>query len=127
MTRYSVVRQDEIPSASLALEQLSDKAGVLEIVLTSRSGDRWLLRFDAYLAYRKMDEGDALVALSEIAGAGLQGFWLYEVHDSEFHHWFLAQSFGIRESSAISHFAIHVTDDVVDVLALDQPQVFQLS
>ena len=39
------------------LESLKDEKGVLTICLISRGGARFIVVFENYLSYRKMDEG----------------------------------------------------------------------
>jgi hypothetical protein len=123
MSRYSAILQAHASQAPFTLEQLLDKGGTLEILLSGRLGGALVVSFDSYLAYRKMDEGDAMVALSQVASVGLQGRSFYQVEESDYHAWFLAQSYGIHEASAIGHFAVHALNDVVDVLALEAPRI----
>jgi hypothetical protein len=124
MSTYVPILQEHVRGTRFDLEQLVDCAGELSMTLTSTDGHRLELKFDSYLAYRKLDEGDALLMLSAMRNSGGTNRCLYRVDDSDFLAWFNTercnQTLG---SQQLDHYAIATMNDIVDVLALDAPVV----
>ena len=123
MNRFSEVLLHELPRETLALEELRDCDGELVIRLSAREGRHFSVKFDDYIAYRKGDEGDMLVPLSQIQDSSRLGGTLYEVTDSDYIAWFMQQSRGTRARSDVRHFTLLSIDDVIDVIALSAPSV----
>ena len=124
MNRYVPVLQGHASDKRLELDSLVDSNGILTLRLSSADGSQVRVVFDSYLAYRKLDEGDALEMISWVSHSSILGKSFYEVHDSEFLAWYEEQSAGVRKSSNVRHFAVFTANDVIDVLALDQPDMF---
>jgi hypothetical protein len=121
--QYVPILQEVASGNVLELESLIDQAGVLTLALISERGHRINIAFDSYVAFRKLDEGDAMQTLSCVSESSALGKCFYEVHNSEFLAWYHQQSHSVRKSSNIRHFAILATDDVIDVLALGEPRL----
>lgn len=105
------------------LDEFSDRQGVIEIRLKDLRNNIIIFLFDNHLAYRKLDEGDALVALTQLRATAQLGLLLYEVRNSDFIEWFVAQGYGIRAADDLRHFSIVTLNDVIDVIAFDPPRI----
>ena len=101
-------------------ETLHEDDGVLSIILTDDQDGGITCTFDAPLAYRKLDEGAALLILAEINMSGGLGSLLYVVEGSEFSDWFRKQSQGTRREN-YQHYCLATINSVIDVLANDPP------
>ncbi|HEY4076804.1 MAG TPA: hypothetical protein VGM26_07705 [Rhizomicrobium sp.] len=106
-----------------AEERILDANGVLEIALEEEGGRRLTVSFNAYLAFRKMDEGDALVTLQDIEESSDLTTGLYAVADSEYLRWFHFESEAIHKGQALAHYCLTTVDSVIDVISFDPPMV----
>ncbi|WP_293394805.1 hypothetical protein [Nevskia sp.] len=104
-------------------DQLTDRAGTLVLMLVDAGNRRARLSFDSYFAYRKLDEGDALLTLVEIGKTGGTGRYFYRVEDSTFLAWFNQERCAVSSSTPLIHYAIAASNDIIDVLAMDAPRV----
>jgi hypothetical protein len=120
---YKPIFQEHAVHSLYDLVEVSDKNGILEIKLVGPVSEKLSLVFDSFIAYRKVDEGDAQVVLSHISALKLQGLSFYEVEKSSFVEWFVNQTFGVRDQNKIKHIAVHTVDDVIDVLSLSMPEI----
>ncbi len=124
MRRYVPVYQDEAAAGQFDLTQLLDSRGVLVITLESGEGKAVSFEFDSYLAYRKLDEGDALLTLSAIRLSGGTGKWFYRVEDSDFLSWFIAERCGLSEGHGVPvHYVFAALNDILDVISPEPPKV----
>ena len=121
MNTYQPLVNDPRLERVFDLVSLCDAGGVLCFEFQCFGGEKLKISFDSYLAYRKMDEGDALLTLDEIASSNCSGRSIYLVRDSDFLRWFCEQAAGSRSCDGISHYAIHALNDIVDVLSIDPP------
>jgi hypothetical protein len=126
MNDYVPIFQEICSDVVFALDRLSDHDGALLIQISSDDNRRLNVAFDSYLAYRKMDEGDALLMLEHMKRSGGTTKTFYRVENSEFMSWFHVQSCGVRSGQSLIHYAIGTTNDIVDVLALSSPQITTL-
>jgi hypothetical protein len=123
MSLFIPTLQEWAPDKPYSLQSLRDEGGVLTISLETSEGRAVYVRFTSHLAYRKSDEGDALVTLDEISATSVLGRSFYRVEESDFATWFENRSHGVRRSSNVVHTAILTMDDVIDVLSLDPPVI----
>ena len=121
MSHYLAQWQNLAAGHEFALERLIGTPAELRLELTDEADRVLVVRFDAPLAYRRLDEGDALTMLAQIAASGGNGKTFYEVKDSDFLAWFLEQNHGIWKNRGLRHFTITTMNDVIDVLALEPP------
>ncbi|MCX7513170.1 hypothetical protein [Frateuria sp. STR12] len=121
MTAFVKLAQPEFAGGLLYFDKLCDYAGVLQIKLRCPSDKVLSVSFDDYFLYRKVDEGDALTILAEVAKSDLIGQSLYEVLESSLVNEFMNQAYGIRCGQVIRHFLILTDQDVIDVLAISSP------
>lgn len=119
MSRYVPALQSYAPVGGAVLELLEDRAGTLRLVLDSR-GTKIDVVFEGPLAYRRLDEGDDLIALESIEAPGLT---FYAVEESDFVSWFIERGHSIRAKQTICHYVVVAVDDIIDVLSLDAPEV----
>jgi hypothetical protein len=106
-----------------AEERILDANGVLEITLEEEGGRKLTVSFNAYLAFRKMDEGDALLTLQDIEESSDLATRLYAVADSEYLRWFHFESEAIHKGQALVHYCLTTVDSVIDVISFDPPMV----
>ena len=121
MTRpkYTVVNRETFGDGRYADESLCDESGVLRVVLEDEGGKKLTVTFNAYLAYRKMDEGDALQTLADIEESSEIGTKLYSVIDSEYLRWFHFESESIHKTQNLLHYCLTTIDSVIDVISFD--------
>jgi hypothetical protein len=123
MNIYAPILQERFDGSHFEIEQLLDKCGKLSITLVAKSGRKLVLEFDAYVAYRKLDEGDAMLTLSAMQKSGSTTKVLYRVDDSEFLHWFNKERCGPMSANSPVHYTVAGINDIVDVLSLEPPAV----
>jgi hypothetical protein len=121
--RYTALGQPIFGTGRYAEDRISDEAGTLEIVLEDETGAKLSVSFDAYLAFRKMDEGDAFHTLRDIKESSESGTKLYLVEDSEYLRWFHFESENIRKGQELAHYCLTTIDSVIDVISFDPPTV----
>ncbi len=123
MNHYVPILQEHVSGAKLDLDELLDRAGMLVLTLTDSNGQCTQLKFDSYMAYRKVDEGDALLTLSAMRRSGGCSKCLYRVDDSDFLAWFNAERCGQVPGQPLVHYSIATVNDIVDVLSFDPPAI----
>ncbi len=102
---------------------LVDAAGVLTLTLVDELSRQVHLTFQEFIAYRKLDEGDALRAVDEIRDNGIQGMGVFVVENSDFLTWLAAESHHVREAQDMQHFCILTLNSVIDVVAFKEPKI----
>jgi hypothetical protein len=120
MSRYRAIWPDVAADGPFEFWSLSDDDGVLTIRLRG-SSTYVVLRFEAYLAYRKHDEGDAVRTLRAIERTSRLGEWFYMVEQSEFAEWFMVEAGGLRHGAPMLHYVIACSNDLIDVLSPEPP------
>ena len=115
--------QEQVADGHWNLEQLLDREGTLSLALQNDRGQRLTLSFDSYMAYRKVDEGDALLMLSQMRKTGGTAKYFYRVEESTFVEWFNLERCAEGSVQDLIHFALAAENDIVDVLALELPIV----
>src|SRR4030088_121853 len=123
MSRYVPTLQQYAPPSLYDLEEMSERAGVLELHLLDEPQRRLRISFSEHLGFRKAGESDALVTLDAIAATSQAGRSFYLVEDSEYLRWFVDQSHGVRRPESLVHITIVTIDDVIDVLTLKMPSI----
>lgn len=123
MNRYVPILQENLSRAQYELEELVDREGALVLVLANNDGQRVRLKFDSHLAFRKMDEGDALATLAAMRRSGGTGKYFYRVDESEFVAWFNSERYGAAPGQPLIHYAIAAQNDIVDVLSIRAPSI----
>ncbi|OCJ04199.1 hypothetical protein A6U87_15235 [Rhizobium sp. AC44/96] len=122
MTTYEPILLSQTPNELFDLNELSDKGGVLTLSLLN-ADEAIDVRFDAYYAYRKIDEGDAPKLLSDVASSSQLGKTFYRGADSEFIRWFREQGLGKSDDVEVHHVVIILVDDVIEILTPALPVV----
>ncbi|MBU1358536.1 MAG: hypothetical protein KKC79_04770 [Gammaproteobacteria bacterium] len=126
MSSYVPILQEYVRNERFEFEQLTDRAGTLAVLLTRVDGRQIELKFDSYLAYRKLDEGDALLTLSAMGKSGDTSKCLYRVEQSEFLTWFNVERCGQSPGKPLVHYSLAPANDIIDVLAYDLPIVTEI-
>jgi hypothetical protein len=121
VSRFVPIYQQHVGDSEFDLEELVDRDGELALTLADADGKRVRLTFATYLAYRKRDEGDALLTLAHMNESGATGKQFYRVEDSDFLMWFNEERCGASAGQTLVHFAIASMNDIVDVIATDEP------
>jgi hypothetical protein len=117
------ILQERVHDGHWDLEQLLDRGGTLVLALLDDRGRRTRLAFDSYMAYRKLDEGDALLTLAAMRKTGGTAKYFYRVEESAFVAWFNQERCAEESSQNLVHYVVAAENDIVDVLALDPPIV----
>lgn len=121
MSNFVPILQEHVRATPFELEELLDRAGTLVLTLSDASDVRIKLKFGAYMAYRKLDEGDALLTLSAMRRSGGTGKVFYRVDDSKFAIWFDAERCNDGRGQPLVHYSVASMNDIVDVLSLEPP------
>lgn len=123
VSRYSLLDAEAFGSATWQEVHILDADGVLEIALENEAGQGLKLVFPAYLAFRKMDEGDAVHTLEDIAETSEPGTRLYAVAESEYLRWFHFESDAIHKGQKLNHYCLATLDSIIDIISFDPPEV----
>ncbi|HWU55978.1 MAG TPA: hypothetical protein VN175_10800 [Rhizomicrobium sp.] len=123
ISRYTVLEAEIFGTGRYAEDRIIDEAGVLDVFLEDAAGKRLKVSFNAYLAFRKMDEGDAFHTTADINETSELGTRLYSVSDSEYLRWFHFESESVRKSQKLIHYCLTTIDSVIDVISFDPPDV----
>jgi hypothetical protein len=118
---YIPIFQQHVCHERWDLEQLTDREGTLSLTLVDSQQKRMQILFDSHMAYRKLDEGDALLMLANIQKTGGTGKYLYKVEDSTFLAWFNQQRCGDVPGQPLVHYCVAAMNDILDVLAINEP------
>lgn len=121
--KFIPILQEYVRDGHWELEQLVDRGGILVLTLLDDHGRRTKLSFDSYLAYRKLDEGDALLTLAAIRKTGGTAKYFYRVDESGFIAWFNKERCAEGSRQTLVHCAVTAENDIVDVIALGLPVV----
>jgi hypothetical protein len=123
ISRYTVLEAEIFGTGNYAEDRITDEGGVLDVFLEDETGKKLRVSFNAYLAFRKMDEGDAFHTLADINETSELGTRLYSVVDSEYLRWFHFESEAIHASQKLTHYCLTTVDSVIDIISFDPPGV----
>jgi len=125
MTRYVPILQDLAAKYPvLHLDEIWERADTLDLIaVTEDESERVTFRFDAFFAFRKVKEGDALQTLATLTEQKVEAKFYYRVEDSEFVRWFHEESYHVREGQPAENIMLMFEDDVVEVIAMEPVQV----
>jgi hypothetical protein len=126
MSKYTAVSIDpKLLERDVAYEEsITDTGVVLTIELNAADGTKFVVSFDDYISYRKIDEGDAFHILQDISETSQLGLLIYRVDQSEFIEWLKEENLGVRDSGPLKHFCVLTLDSVIDVIAYDEPKIY---
>jgi len=77
--------------------------------------------FDEYIAYRNSDEGARLKS-HNLFPSNSREWCLFKTDNSEFINWIIDESTGIYSSNEIIHYFFTTSDDIIEVLSLNEPK-----
>ena len=123
VSRYTVLEAEIFGAERYAEDRIVDEDGVLVVLLSDDIGKSVRISFNAYLAFRKMDEGDAIHTLADINETSQLGTRLYSVADSEYLRWFHFESEAIHKPQKLTHYCLTTVDSVIDVISFEPPDV----
>ena len=121
MQKFIPALEDIATSNTLECEELRDSSSGLVISLRRADGSKLSIHFEDHLAYRLLDEGDALEAIHQLGKSENRENRIYIVENSEFIEWFHNQSYGVRRNDKLSHYIIFSSNDIIDVISLGAP------
>ena len=123
VSRYTVLEAEIFGAGRYAEDRIIDEGGVLVVLLTDEANKSLRVAFNAYLAFRKMDEGDAFHTFADIEETSQPGTHLYAVADSEYLRWFHFESEATHKSQKLTHYCLTTVDSVIDVISFEPPDV----
>jgi hypothetical protein len=124
--KFSPVAQDLVKDSVFDCVELRDDVAGLTIVLSDEDGTGLAILFENFLAYRRLDEGDALKTLSALKPNLERSKTLYIVENSNFISWFNEQSYNTHISQPLYHYVIVAMNDVIDVICSEEPKIRNL-
>lgn len=83
------------------------------------------LKFESYIGYRNFDESYRLMSLDKIP-VSCREWGLFKTTDSSFINWIIEESGGRYSKGELLHFIVVTQNDIVDVIALEEPIVEEL-
>ena len=126
VSRYSPLEGEAFGAQTWQEVHIRDADGVLAIALETEAGQNLKLVFAAYLAFRKMDESDAVHTLEDIAVTSEPGTRLYAVAESDYLRWCHFESDAIHKGQKLNHYCVATLDSIIDVISFDPPEVTSL-
>ncbi len=123
MNTYTPVLQEIVDGDRLHLESTIEHFGILELNISTDRKRFLKVVFDSHLAYRKVEEGDALLTISEIRNSVGTGKYIYLVNDSDFVNWIILQKFDTFRKGSLFHYMFALSDDIIDVISLEEPKI----
>jgi hypothetical protein len=98
---------------------LRDDEEGFRIVVSTRQGEKVVIRFQRPMAYRNCDEGKRLRTLGEVK---LSGEAIYRVEGSRFAEWLHEES-GYTGEMGATTYAVVTQNDWIEVIAFAPPTV----
>ena len=99
------------------LEELRESDGVLSICISFDDGKRAEYFFSRHVFFQKLDEGDAVLTLSEMATVDVLGKSFYTFRHSALLSWFRRESAGIYDGVDLVHHRFCTIDDIIDIIS----------
>lgn len=121
MVSYEEVFQENTGNSEWDLNYLKDTVDNLNIEFIDQSGQRLLFTFAEFLAYRVLDEGDAIRTVSDISSHGVIGKFFYLSKGTPFEEWFHGESFNAHRARGINCYTFASLNHVIEVISLDRP------
>jgi len=123
MSSYEEIFQDKVGQSSWDLDTLTDSIDFLRISFTDQNDKVITFIFSEFLAYRSIDEGDAINIISDISNAGVIGKYFYLAKGSEFEEWFHRESFDMHRTQGVNSYLFASLNHVVEIISLDEPVI----
>ena len=83
--------------------------------------------FDTVISYRSADEGSRIDFLKKCSNGFLGEKIIIKVINSNYVSWFMDECYSIHDEGELNHYMILTTDNIVDVLTYEKPQISILS
>jgi len=123
MSIYFAIWQDIAANHRFELNSLLDAEGKIRLELIDDMNRKFTIVSETCLSYRRIDEGDALVGIDDLVASAGTAKVFYRVEESEFLEWFHSQSDGIYKNRDIQHFSICTSNDIIDLITHDIPEI----
>ena len=113
---------DNFPK-SISIIGLHDDLHGFRIIIKDDESDRhFKFTFNNYIAYRNSDEGARLKSY-HLFPSNSREWCLFNTFNSDFIDWIVTESTGIYSHKDITHYFFTTSDDIIEVLALDEPLI----
>ena len=123
MNKFFPVKRSSLAGRPPDEESIVDVNGCLSITLVAEGEMKIAALFDDYIAYRKLDEGDAFNTLREIAESSELGHLLYLVEASNFITWFMEENQFVRNREMLKHYCLTTSNSLIDVICFAPPKI----
>jgi len=115
------------PEGRYELIELTQTFDGLKLVFDDGKSSITVEYKDELLAFRSCDESDRWRTISDVLATHEKGFLpyklMFKVENSDFKKWFVRECFGIREMDEFEHHCFVTPNDIVDVLAVHEPEI----
>lgn len=118
---YKEIHWCKIGSAKLFLDKITDDENGLSIFISTDKERKLIINFDCFYSYRNTDESYRLNAINKLRGMSDASIFIST--NSEYLYWFNCESLGIYSKENLKHYIILTSENVIDVVALDEPAV----
>jgi len=112
----------DVDEVFYCLSLLDDYEG-FRVILRSESFKKVIkIEFDSYVAYRNAYADDRIRLFTKIKSDNPKST-MYQVSDSEWIDWFVAESMGTYSTDEIKHYVIITREFVIESLSLEPPHI----
>jgi hypothetical protein len=123
MNRYHPISLGRKIEQASSFHHLEDDFEILRIYVSSKGQEIHLVKFNSFLAYRKILDSYAFKTIDELAGLGLSKQLFFEVKQSDFLEWFSSQASALAENMTHKHYLISLEDCFIEILSEELPTV----
>jgi hypothetical protein len=113
---------ENFPKSISIIGLYDDLEGFRIIFKDDKSIRHFKFTFENYVSYRNSDEGVRLKSLNLFPNNSRQ-WCLFKTSSSDFIDWIITESTGIYSSGDIIHYFFTTSDDIIEVLALEEPLI----
>jgi hypothetical protein len=117
---------ENFPESISVIGLYDDSEGFRIIFKDDKSMRHFKFTFENYLSYRNSDEGVRLRSLYFFPNNSRE-WCLFKSLSSDFINWLITESTGIYSSGDITHYFFATSDDIIEVLALDEPLIEEIN
>lgn len=118
---YKEIHLNYIGSSKLTLKKIIDDENGLSIITETANNQEAIINFDFFYSYRNTDESYRLKTINELRCMSESSIFIST--NSDYLDWFNYESLGIYSNEKQKHYVILTSENVIDVLSLDEPSI----
>lgn len=113
------------------IDAIQDDIGGFKVKLTDRDNEDnklTIIFLESVWSYRSVEEGLRALTMEKLAqkyGANFYTEWtFFKIENSRYLNWIYEESYDVARDSGLMHFCLVGMDDILDIIASCDPQVF---